>query len=56
MTELKLTQLEIDYLNSFLSARDRGGYYTANYNLTGSEGSLLEGRISTFSGGVDGVA
>jgi hypothetical protein len=56
MTGMKLTQTEIDYLQSFLNNFDRGGYYTANYNLTGSIGTILEGRVSTFSGAVGGTA
>lgn len=56
MNELKLTQAELHYLETYLLNFDRGGYYTANYNLTGSEGSILEGRISTFSGAVGGTA
>lgn len=33
-----LTQQELDYLDSFLDAGDRGGFYIAYYNITASEG------------------
>jgi hypothetical protein len=32
---LKLTQVEVNYLQSFITANDRGGYYLALYNMTG---------------------
>ena len=32
--QLKLTSEEVVYLQSFLTARDRGGYYMALYNMT----------------------
>ncbi|OTG91139.1 hypothetical protein [Acinetobacter sp. ANC 3832] len=48
--QLKLTQGEIDYLQQFLKANDRGGYYFALYNMTGVTQVLVQGEISTFSG------
>jgi hypothetical protein len=53
---LKLTQVEIDYLQSFITANDRGGYYLALYNMTGVTQVLVQGEISTFSGAAGGAA
>ncbi|RYY80513.1 MAG: matrixin family metalloprotease [Moraxellaceae bacterium] len=53
---LKLTQVEINYLQSFLNANDRGGYYLALYNMTGVTQVLVQGEISTFSGAAGGAA
>jgi hypothetical protein len=53
---LKLTQAEYDYLNSFLAVKDRGGYYLALYNMTGSQEALLQAQITTFSEGAGGAA
>jgi len=53
---LKLTQAEADYLNSFLTANDRGGYYLTLYNMTGSQEALLQAEIATFSAGAGGAA
>ena len=53
---LKLTQAEYDYLNSFLIANDRGNYYLALYNMTGSQEALLQAEIATFSAGAGGAA
>ena len=53
---LKLTQAEFDYLRSFLTAHDRGGYYMALYNMTGSQEALLQSQISMFSEGPGGAA
>lgn len=53
---LKLTQVEINYLQSFLDANDRGGYYLALYNMTGVTQVLVQGEISTFSGAAGGAA
>lgn len=47
--QLKLTQNETDYLQQFLKANDRGGYYLALYNMTGVTQVLVQGEISTFS-------
>jgi hypothetical protein len=46
---LKLPQAEYDYLNSFLTANDRGNYYLALYNMTGSQEALLQAEIATFN-------
>ena len=53
---LKLTEAEYDYLQSFLDTHDRGGYYMALYNMTGSEEALLQAQISMFSEGPGGAA
>ena len=53
---LKLSQSELDYLQSFLKANDRGGYYLALYNMTGVTQVLVQGEISTFSGSAGGAA
>ena len=54
--KLKFTDVEIAYLQSFLDAHDRGGYYMALYNMTGSQEALLQAEISMFSGGAGGTA
>ena len=51
---LKLTQTEFDYIESFITAHDRGGYYMALYNMTGSQEALLQAEISMFSEGAGG--
>jgi hypothetical protein len=53
---LKLSDVEIRYLQSFLDANDRGGYYLALYNMTGVTQVLVQGEISTFSGVAGGAA
>lgn len=53
---LRFTNVEIDYLKSFLVAHDRGGYYMALYNMTGSQEALLQAEISMFSGPAGGAA
>lgn len=53
---LKITDQEIRYLESYLQRGDRGGYYMALYNMTGSEEALLQAQISTFSEGAGGTA
>lgn len=53
---LKLSQVELDYLQSYLNANDRGGYYLALYNMTGVTQVLVQGEISTFSGSAGGAA
>ena len=54
--QLKLTQGEINYLQQFLKANDRGGYYLALYNMTGVTQVLVQGEISTFSESGGGAA
>jgi hypothetical protein len=54
--KVQLTKAETDYLQSFLSAGDRGGFYLAYYNMTGSAQALEQGEITTFSGEVGGTA
>jgi Ca2+-binding RTX toxin-like protein len=54
--KLKFTPDEINYLQSFLTSGDRGGYYMALYNMTGSQEALLQAEISTFSEGAGGAA
>ena len=54
--QLKLTKNEIDYLQQFLKANDRGGYYLALYNMTGVTQVLVQGEISTFSESGGGAA
>jgi hypothetical protein len=53
---LKLSQAEFDYLQSFLNVHDRGGYYMALYNMTGSQEALVQAEISMFSEGAGGAA
>jgi RTX calcium-binding nonapeptide repeat (4 copies) len=45
-----------NYLQSFLTAHDRGGYYMARYNMTGSQEALLQAQIATFSEGPGAAA
>ena len=40
--EAPLTQKELDYLEQFLTAGDRGGFYMAYYNMTGNEEAILQ--------------
>ena len=54
--ELKFTDQEVAYLHSYLDRGDRGGYYMALYNLTGSIQCIEQAQISTFSEGSGGVA
>src|SRR5690606_24901469 len=54
--ELKFAPEELDYLQSFLGRRDRGGYYMALYNMTGNAHCIEQAQISTFSEGAGGVA
>jgi Ca2+-binding RTX toxin-like protein len=54
--ELKLTDQEIAYLQSFLDRGDRGGYYMALYNMTGNTQCIEQAQIATFSEGSGGVA
>ena len=53
---LVLTQFERDYLQSFLNAGDRGGFYMAYYAMTQSAEIIAPGQISTFSDALGGVA
>ena len=39
---LKLTQVEVDYLQTYLDKNDRGGCYIALYNMTGVTQVLVE--------------
>lgn len=54
--QLKISQQEFDYLQSFLDLGDRGGYYMALYNMTGNEQCIEQAQIATFSEGSGGVA
>ncbi len=54
--QVVLTQRELDYLQNFLNAGDRSGFYMAYYTMTGSQGALLQAQISSFSGSIGGVA
>ncbi len=54
--ELKLTDQEVAYLQSFLDRGDRGGYYMALYNMTGNPQCIEQAQIATFSEGSGGVA
>lgn len=47
--QMKLTTEESIYLQSFLDARDRGGYYMALYNITKNEATFTEAQVSMFS-------
>lgn len=38
----KLTAQELAFLESFLNAGDRGGFYMAYYNITSNEGEASE--------------
>lgn len=51
-----MTDTEFGYLQTLLSWLDRGGFYTAYFNMTGIEQSLLQGKISTFSEMAGGTA
>ena len=53
---LKLTEPEIDYLQSYLARHDRGGYYLALYNMTGNTQAITQAQIATFSEGLGGTA
>ncbi|MEM8561040.1 MAG: calcium-binding protein [Pseudomonadota bacterium] len=46
---LALTDAELSYLRGFLVAGDRGGFYMAYYNMTGSQQAIEQAQISTFS-------
>ena len=54
--KLKLTQKELVYLKAFLDAGDRGGFYMAYYNMTGDDGIIVPGQVSTFSSNIGGTA
>ena len=55
-SQLKLSQAELEYLDSFLSRNDRGGYYMALYQMTGNSQCLEQAQIATFSEGTGGTA
>jgi hypothetical protein len=54
---LRLGETELDYLQQFLDAGDRGGFYLAYYSIVGGLGPefgsgemALQTRVATFSG------
>ena len=53
---LALTEAELNMMQRLLDAHDRGGFYMAFNAMTDSAEASLQGRISTFSGPVGGVA
>ena len=54
--QLKFTTQEIAYLQSYLTNKDRGGYYMALYNMTGNTQALQQAQVATFSEGAGGAA
>ena len=46
--KVSITSEELNYLQSFLDVGDRGGFYIALYNMTGNDGAILQGQISTL--------
>ena len=50
MSSPTLTQQEINELEELIESGDRTGYYVRYYELTGSEQTLMQARISSFSG------
>ncbi len=53
---VQLTNVELKYLQSFLDAGDRGGFYLAYHNMTGSAQALEQAKISSFSEELGGAA
>lgn len=53
---VKLSTAELTYLEQLMKAGDRGGYYLAYYNMTGSLQAIEQAKISTFSQGLGGLA
>lgn len=53
---IALNQAELAYLQSYLDAGDRGGFYAAYYNITGNPQALEQLQIATFTGGIGGTA
>jgi VCBS repeat-containing protein len=53
---VKLSGGELAYLDKLVGAGDRGGYYLAYYNMTGSLQAIEQAKISTFSQGLGGLA
>ena len=53
---IRISETEPKYLQAFLSANDRGGYYMALYNMTGNPQCLEQAQIATFSEGLGGTA
>ena len=51
-----LTDDELKYLESFLAAGDRAGFYVAYYNMTGSKQAVQQAQICSFSETYGGVA
>lgn len=43
-----LTQVEMDYLRSFLDTGDRSGFYMAYYCMTGQDQAAVQAQISSF--------
>jgi hypothetical protein len=56
MAGKQLTQEQFKELERIFSTGDRTGYYVKYYEYTGSEQSLLQAEISSFSGTIGGVA
>ena len=54
--EIPLTQSEQDYLEAFLNAGDRLGFYLAYHQLTGNQQALIHARVSSFSEQIGGTA
>ncbi|MBY5766623.1 calcium-binding protein [Rhizobium leguminosarum] len=54
--QVALTDLELDAMDSMLSAHDRAGFYMVYHMITGSEEAALQASISSFSDIVGGVA
>lgn len=54
--KVALTSRELEYLQKFLDAGDRAGFYMAYYNMTESQGAILQAQISSFSGLIGGTA
>lgn len=56
LINLALTKAELDALQAFLKAHDRGGFYMLYNAMTDSAEASLQSRIATFSGNVGGAA
>ncbi len=54
--KMELTDSELKIMQQLLDAHDRGGFYMVYEAMTDSAEAGLQSRISTFSGGVGGVA
>ncbi|MEW6166909.1 MAG: hypothetical protein AB1651_04335 [Pseudomonadota bacterium] len=53
---IALSDLELGYLQNFVQAGDRGGLYSAYYNMTESDQTVQQAFISTFSELTGGIA